>query len=171
MPLPLIHRAIAFTETLNERKTGKRREAVVELLDVREHAHGRRAGKGVHAGRELLLYCMRSLSGGRTWRCCNYLAPSKLLRAFRNTTFRSPRSNALVRSQGSGDFAQKRAVLVYESGPGKEPLSDMPPYGDGSTQLVVPPPMLVVAKRAVVDEEPQKTSIPPVLPVTVPGAK
>lgn len=47
----------------------------------------------------------------------------------------------------------------------------MPVYGDGSTQLVVPPPMLVVANRAVVDEEPQKTSIPPVLPVTVPNPK
>jgi hypothetical protein len=35
-------------------------------------------------------------------------------------------------------------------------------------QFVVPPPMLIVAPRAVVYEEPQKTSIPPVLPVTAP---
>jgi pimeloyl-ACP methyl ester carboxylesterase len=33
--------------------------------------------------------------------------------------------------------------------------------GDGSTQFVVPPPMLVVADLAVVAEDPQKTSVPP----------
>src|SRR5947207_7385793 len=42
-------------------------------------------------------------------------------------------------------------------------------YGDGSTQFVVPPPILNVDCLAVVNEEPQTTSMPPVLPVTVPS--
>lgn len=74
-------------------------------------------------------------------------------------------------SQHRDSAAAPGHPLREESGPKPEPLSIMPVYGDGSTQLVVPPPMLVVANRAVVDEEPQKTSIPPVLPVTVPNPK
>jgi hypothetical protein len=46
-------------------------------------------------------------------------------------------------------------IVRAKSGPKPEPLSDISVYGDGSTQLVVPPPMLVVANRAVVYEEPQ----------------
>jgi hypothetical protein len=50
--------------------------------------------------------------------------------------------------------------------------TERPFYGStGSTQLVVPPPMLVVADLAVAAEAPQATSSPPVLPVTFAGSR